>query len=280
MARKKITPAPQTDVVPQAGSVQQTAADIPVQDLKDRFQARSIPLETDFWNLIDVADCGRKAAGLSPDVVTPATDTGLVLDNTTGQLKVQPDSEKGIVVSNSGVGVNFDNTLCITTNDQLSVSESIYLRQHLSKTVTTSGLAFAIIGVIQPDTLNAYACFHIYARDMSGVYNYHQRFIATLSCDGGLNLDSNRSYSLSVTNAYSNTDNFAFEDIRLSYYSSNDELLLSLHMPQAGTIEVGMDYALSDISGVEVRNFEYHAPNNSNLINKLNCRVNGNLIGT
>ncbi|MGK0602886.1 hypothetical protein [Yokenella regensburgei] len=93
MSKKKNTPALQTTVGPN------------IEDLKSKFVAHSIPLEADFANLIDVADCGRKAAGLSPDVDTPATDTGLMLDSTTGQLKVKPETDKGISVTDSGVGV-------------------------------------------------------------------------------------------------------------------------------------------------------------------------------
>lgn len=283
MAKKKNTPAPQTDAVPQASSVQQSAADIPVQDLKARFQARSIPLETDFADLIDVADCGRKAVGMSPDF-TPVSNTGLVLDSTTGQLKVKPDPEKGMVVSNGGVGVNFDNSLCITTADQLSVSDYIYSRQHLSKQVTLTGMSFAVIGIIQPNTLNAYARFHIYARDVSGLYNYSQRFIFTLSCDGGYQLDSSKSYSMSVTNSYVDVDvnHYVYADIRLSHDATSNVNYLTLHMPNplpSHLIEIGMDYALSDISGIEVINFEYQAPYGSVGAILLNCRVDGSRSG-
>jgi hypothetical protein len=75
-------------------------------DLKSRFKERSIPLETDFAALIDVADCGRKAVGLSPDF-DPADNTGLILDSNS-QLKVLPDANKGIKVDVSGVGVVVD----------------------------------------------------------------------------------------------------------------------------------------------------------------------------
>lgn len=104
-AIKQITPAEQTPV------------SIPVQDLKDRFKARSIPLETDFAAIIDVADCGRKAVGLSPDFPQLATDTGLTLDSTTGQLKVQPEPDKGISVTNSGIGVIANPEKCISIDN-------------------------------------------------------------------------------------------------------------------------------------------------------------------
>ena len=91
--------------VQQTAVVAKTSVSIPVQDLKDRFKARSIPLESDFAAIIDVADCGRRAVGLSPDVTDPVMNTGLVLDDTTGQLKVQTEPNYGIQVSNAGIGL-------------------------------------------------------------------------------------------------------------------------------------------------------------------------------
>lgn len=82
-------------------------------EMKSHFKARSIPLEVDFENLIDIADCGRKAVGLSPDY-TPVLDTGLILDGISGQLKVQPSAAKGIAVDSSGIGVKVDATKGIT----------------------------------------------------------------------------------------------------------------------------------------------------------------------
>lgn len=140
MSRKQNTSALQTNVTVQGNSAQQTSVDIHVEALKDRFKARSIPLETDFWDLIDVADCGRKAVGMSPDV-TPVTNTGLTLDNDTGQLKVQPEPDKGISVTDNGIGVvvapdkgiqldangigvNHDDTLRIINGNQLGVADN------------------------------------------------------------------------------------------------------------------------------------------------------------
>lgn len=84
---------------------QQTAPVGPqTEALKTRFREKSIPLDTDFAALIDVADCGRRATGQSPDF-DPADNTGLMLDENR-QLKVLADA--GITVSDSGVGVLFD----------------------------------------------------------------------------------------------------------------------------------------------------------------------------
>lgn len=143
-------------------------------DLKGRFKARSIPLETDFAALIDVADCGRKATGLSPDF-TPATDTGLMLDSNS-QLKVQPDANngvkvdasgvgvvanaakgvmvdasgvgvvanpaKGVMVNASGVGVNHDATLQIVNANQLGVTQN-YVTKSGDSTITGGSLTIA-----------------------------------------------------------------------------------------------------------------------------------------
>lgn len=110
MTRKKKSSASR------AISVQQTDVGSPVLELKSRFQARSIPLEADFADLIDVADCGRKAVGKSPDV-TPVEDTGLVLDGVTGQLKVLPETDKGISVTNGGIGVIVNQEKCISIDN-------------------------------------------------------------------------------------------------------------------------------------------------------------------
>lgn len=121
----------------QVTPVAQTPVSIPVQELKGRFKARSIPLETDFADIIDVADCGRKAVGLSPDFPQPATDTGLTLDNTTGQLKVLPEPNKGITVSSSGLAVTHNSTLEIQ-NNQLGVADSAFNHVVITKSITTT----------------------------------------------------------------------------------------------------------------------------------------------
>ncbi|AOP98026.1 hypothetical protein [Enterobacter roggenkampii] len=74
------------------------------EELKSRFQARSLPLEKDFHDLIDVAECGRRAVGKNPGQ-TPNPDSGLMLDDSQ-QLVVKADVARGLAVSGSGVGVN------------------------------------------------------------------------------------------------------------------------------------------------------------------------------
>src|ERR1700757_3203374 len=74
-----------------------------VADIKDRFSAGSIPLDTDFADLIGMADCGRKAIGQSPDQTDNSTGAGLQLAGD-GKLSVKGGS--GITIDGNGVSVN------------------------------------------------------------------------------------------------------------------------------------------------------------------------------
>jgi hypothetical protein len=272
---------------------QQIVADIPVQSLKGRFQARSIPLENDFADLIDVADCGRRAAGLSPDV-TRAPDTGLTLDSTTGQLKVLPEPEKGIVVGSggiavlpnaargimvdgSGIGVNCDRTLNITTNNQLAVSDNAFERQKTFLDLTIPNVTCLKIGVIKSDVLNAYAHLHIVGYDTSGQYNYHQRFIVTLTSDGNIGVNK-RNYALSVENAITSEGNYSFATVRLAKESNGDVILYLEATHTRTSMRVGLDYAKSDISDIEIISFET-IPTPSSPLCSLNVRVDGTIRG-
>ena len=104
------TPAPfepadtPTSVVShQSGAVPVEAVGPLTVDLKDKFKAQSIPLQVDFYDLIDVADSGRKAAGLSPEQ-PGSTGDGLQLDDVK-RLAVLATPGKAIDVASSGVGV-------------------------------------------------------------------------------------------------------------------------------------------------------------------------------
>ncbi|WP_295032398.1 tail fiber protein [Shewanella sp.] len=74
-----------------------------VAELKEQFKSRSIPLESDFSALIDVADHGRKAVGLSPQQ-SPNQSCGLALDNG-GQLEVKIKSNGGMMVDETGMSI-------------------------------------------------------------------------------------------------------------------------------------------------------------------------------
>lgn len=79
--------------------------------LKDKFSAQKIPLQTDFFNLIDVADCGRNAVGANPDQ-PGGTGAGLRLD-TSRRLEVHPQLNGAIDVSSNGVAVRVNKAKAI-----------------------------------------------------------------------------------------------------------------------------------------------------------------------
>ncbi|MDI2146132.1 tail fiber protein [Pseudomonas sp. ITA] len=74
-----------------------------VESLKESFGIQQVPLASNFSDLIDVADVGRKAAGLSPQQDgTPGF--GLQLD-ASQKLAVLPKAAGGVQVNSTGVGV-------------------------------------------------------------------------------------------------------------------------------------------------------------------------------
>uniref|UniRef100_UPI0036DC8882 tail fiber protein n=1 Tax=Photorhabdus sp. RM322S TaxID=3342825 RepID=UPI0036DC8882 len=72
-------------------------------ELKNRFKAGSIPLQTDYSDLIDIADIGRRAMGKAPDQ-TNNPNSGLELDNNSGLL-VKTNPTGGISVNPNGIAV-------------------------------------------------------------------------------------------------------------------------------------------------------------------------------
>jgi hypothetical protein len=71
--------------------------------LKDFFGVKKVPLAANFADLIDVADVGRKAVGLSPDQPL-GQGQGLCLDENL-KLAVLPQSDGGINVTATGLGI-------------------------------------------------------------------------------------------------------------------------------------------------------------------------------
>ncbi|MEB5889991.1 hypothetical protein [Enterobacter roggenkampii] len=125
-----------TDTVkPGEGPVQTDA-------LKEKFRARSIPLEKDFHDLIDMADAGRLAAGLSPaqDGTKDNPQTGLIVD-ANKRLAVKAATDGGLKVDNSGVGVNPDDTLQVN-NGKLGVADK-YVKKTGDSSITDGDLSFA-----------------------------------------------------------------------------------------------------------------------------------------
>jgi len=91
----------------------------PTTKLKEQFSAQKIPLQTNFADLIDVADCGRKAVGLSPGQLG-GTGAGLQLDGedrlavlvkndggieASPSIAVKTQKDKGLMVDISGMAV-------------------------------------------------------------------------------------------------------------------------------------------------------------------------------
>ncbi|MDQ0430977.1 hypothetical protein ABIC12_002754 [Pantoea agglomerans] len=74
-------------------------------DLKERFKAGSIPLQTDFADMIDLANIGRLAVGGAKDQFEPAD--GFTL-SPQGLLQLKPNENKGISVDQDGVAVKVD----------------------------------------------------------------------------------------------------------------------------------------------------------------------------
>ncbi len=97
-----------------AQNMQRSAAAVgpDIDTLKSKFKAKSVPLETDFATLIDIADCGRKAVGASPGQAGPGV--GLTLDPA-GKLAVQEP----------GLGLSFDknNSLQVETGNGIAVDK-------------------------------------------------------------------------------------------------------------------------------------------------------------
>lgn len=106
----------------------------PTAELKEKFSAQKIPLQVDFANLIDVADCGRKAVGLSPSQ-PGGLGVGMMLD-AESRLAVLPGM--GINVSAAGVGVTTE------ANKGLSVDVAgvaVKLEVNKGLTVGPNGIA-------------------------------------------------------------------------------------------------------------------------------------------
>lgn len=96
-------------------------------DLKNQFAAGSIPLDTDFSELIDIAECGRRAVGQSADQSDNSVGSGLALATdgaSVGKLSVLPKANAGITVDASGVGVKAGKGVTVDTNG-VSVNQSV-----------------------------------------------------------------------------------------------------------------------------------------------------------
>jgi hypothetical protein len=102
----------------------------PTERLKDFFGVQKVPLASNFSDLIDVADVGRKAAGLSPDQPL-GQGQGLYLDenlklavlsqpdgainiNATG-IGITTEAGKGLIVGTNGLAIQPANGINVST---------------------------------------------------------------------------------------------------------------------------------------------------------------------
>ena len=153
---------PTSVVSHQSGAVPAEAVGPATDVLKGKFKAQSIPLQVDFYDLIDVADSGRKAAGLSPEQ-PGSTGDGLQLDDvkrlavlatpgkaidvaangvgvransakaieaTGSGVGVVANTNKGIEASDTGVGVRIGSNLKFNATGQLEVVNNAFFGQH------------------------------------------------------------------------------------------------------------------------------------------------------
>jgi len=85
-----------------------TVTTVTTSALKGQFAAGSIPLSTDFGNLIDIAECGRRAIGQSADQTDNSIGVGLALatdDDAANKGKLSVKAGDGITVNANGVSV-------------------------------------------------------------------------------------------------------------------------------------------------------------------------------
>jgi len=136
-----------SEIIPPVGS--------PVEEIKDAFGVGQVPLASNFSDLIDVADVGRKAAGLSPDQPS-GQGQGMYLDENR-KLAVLPQAGGGINVNATGVGVTVETSkgLVVGTNG-LAVKPGIGINVSaagVGVTVETSkGLVLGSNGLaVKPD---------------------------------------------------------------------------------------------------------------------------------
>ncbi|MEQ2017744.1 hypothetical protein ABLB90_14550 [Photorhabdus bodei] len=83
-------------------------------ELRDKFKEGSIPLEEDFYDLIDIADIGRKATGQEPGQ-NDNSDSALELDQS-GLLMVKINPRGGLKKDKDGLAVQASNGINVDIN--------------------------------------------------------------------------------------------------------------------------------------------------------------------
>ncbi|KOY61305.1 hypothetical protein AM629_14630 [Photorhabdus heterorhabditis] len=95
-------------------------------DLKRRFKEGSIPLQTDYADLINIADMGRRAVGKAPGQ-TDNPNSALKLDND-GALAVKLNDNGGLKTDKNGLSVKIKNKSLLSDNNGLAVNTGRGLR--------------------------------------------------------------------------------------------------------------------------------------------------------
>ncbi|MGJ0625060.1 tail fiber protein [Xenorhabdus bovienii] len=125
-----------------------------IDQLKEKFKEGSIPLQTDFNTLIDIANIGRKATGLAPGQNGPALGMHLA-ENGLLQLKINAKYKHkdysplmlndDVLVVDLGSGlVNKDNGICVGEGSGIKVNNNdvaVKLASNKGMVVDASGIA-------------------------------------------------------------------------------------------------------------------------------------------
>ncbi|PHM29687.1 tail fiber protein [Xenorhabdus budapestensis] len=124
-----------------------------IDKLKDKFKEGSIPLQTDFNQLIDIADVGRKACGQAPEQNGPGVGLKLGDDGTLnlkmGTIDSQDFSplilEKDILSIDLGSGlINKTNGICVGHGNGITVNANdvaVKLAANKGLVVDSNGIA-------------------------------------------------------------------------------------------------------------------------------------------
>jgi hypothetical protein len=161
---------------------------------------------------------------------------------------VTANAGRAIVVDSGGVGINYGPTLTVA-NSTLDVSDNAFARRRLTTTVNTASTVWLKVANIPNSAIGAYAQFHVMAWNS----NFRQRFVVTLSCDGSVCYHGGM-FSLSVSNVQRQaTYGIRTIGLGIEYYQ---ESIIDLEISCLGqTVNLMIDYALSDISNVVISNF-------------------------
>ncbi|MBS9440743.1 hypothetical protein [Photorhabdus heterorhabditis] len=93
---------------------------IKIDELKNRFKEGSIPLQTDFADLIDIADIGRRAVGKAPDQIENP-NSALELKDDSG-LAVKVNANGGLQANENGISVKIKDQSLLSDTEGLAVN--------------------------------------------------------------------------------------------------------------------------------------------------------------